>query len=151
MIYKEHVVSTAEFRNNRKPMDKILKWQTFTYKKSRYVDRFLGNLKTKSSLKRHCCCYSVTCSCPTLHDPVNYNTPGFPVFHNLPEFAQMHVCWVNDAIQTSRPLSPPSLALNPSQHQGLFQWVRSSHQVTRVLELQLQHQSLQWIFRVNFL
>ena len=75
---------------------------------------------------------------------------GFPVLHHLPEFAQTHVHWVSDAIQPFRPLSPPSLALNLSQHQGLFQWVSSSHQVAKVLELQLQHQSIQWIFRVSF-
>ena len=70
----------------------------------------------------------------------------------LTESAQTHVHWVGDAIQPSHPLSSPSpLALNVSQHQGLFTWVGSSHQVTKVLELQLQHQSFQWIFRVDFL
>ena len=55
-------------------------------------------------------------------DPMNCSTPGFPVFHYLPEFAQTLVCWVSDAIRPSHPLSPPSLlALNLSQHQGLFQ------------------------------
>ena len=64
------------------------------------------------------------------------------------EFAQVHVPWVGDVIQPSHPLSPPfPPAFNLSQHQGLFQWVISSHQVAKVLELQLQHQSLQWIFR----
>ena len=78
---------------------------------------------------------------------------GFPVLHCLPEFAQTHVCWVGDAIQPSCPLSSPSPAFNLSQHQGLFQWVDSSHMVARVLELQLQlqHQSFQGIFRVGFL
>ena len=65
------------------------------------------------------------------------------------EFAQTHTHWVGDAIQTSRPLSPPSPAFNLSQHQGLFQWVSSSHQVTKVLEYQFQHQSFQWIFRIE--
>ena len=83
--------------------------------------------------------------------PWGCSTPGFPVLHYLPEFAQTHVHWVNDAMQPSHPLLPPSLpALNPSQHQGLFQWVRSSYQVAKELELQLQHQSFQWIFRVIF-
>ena len=78
------------------------------------------------------------------------NALGFPVLHYLPEFAQTHVCWVSDAIQPSPPLSPPSpLALSLSQHRGLFQWVGSLHQVAKVLELQLQHQSFQWIFRVG--
>ena len=80
-----------------------------------------------------------------------YNTPGFPVLHYLPELAQTHVLWVSDVIQPSHPLSPPSaLALNLSQHQGLFQWVSSLHQVAKVLELQLQHQSSQWIFDIDF-
>ena len=87
-----------------------------------------------------------------LCDPMDCSTPGFPVRHFLPEFAQTHIHWVGDAIQPSHPLSSPSpLALNLSQHQGLFQWVSSSHQVAKVLELQLQHQSFQWIFRVDFL
>jgi len=74
--------------------------------------------------------------------------PGFPVFHHLPEFAQTHVHRVGDAIQPSHPLlSPSPPALNLSQQQGLFQWVSSSHQVAKVLELQLQHQPFQWIFR----
>ena len=72
-----------------------------------------------------------------------------PVLHNLSEFAQTHVHWVSDAIQPSHPLSSPSpLALNLSQHQDLFQWVVSLHQVAKVLQLQLQHQSFQWIFRI---
>ena len=80
------------------------------------------------------------------------STPGFPVHHQLPELAQTHVHWVSDAIQPFYPLSSPSPpTLNLSQHQGLFQWVNSSHQVAKVLELQLQPQSFQWIFRVDFL
>ena len=68
-------------------------------------------------------------SCPTLCDPMNRNTPGLPVHHQLPEFTQTHVHWVNDAIQPSHPLPSPSpSAPNPSQHQGLFQWVNSSHE-----------------------
>ena len=77
---------------------------------------------------------------------MNYNTPTFPILHDLLEFAQTHVYWVGDAIQASNPLSLP--ALNLSQHQGLFQWVSSSHQVAKVLELQLQHQSSQLTFRL---
>ena len=88
-------------------------------------------------------------SCPTLCDPMDCSTPGIPVPHHLPQFAQTHVCWTDDAIQPSHPLSPTSPpALNLFQHQRLFQWVSSLHQVTKVLEL--QHQSLQWIFRVDF-
>jgi len=74
---------------------------------------------------------------------------GFPVFHYVPEFAQTYVTWVGDAIQPSHPLLPPSPpALSLSQHQGVFQWVGSSHQVAKVLEFQLQYQSFQWIFSV---
>ena len=76
----------------------------------------------------------------------------FSVLHYLPEFAQIHIYWVYDAIQPSHPLLPPSPpALNLSQHQSLFQSVFSSHQMTKVLELQLQHQTFQGIFRVDFL
>ena len=77
-----------------------------------------------------------------LCDPMNHSTPGLPVHHQLPESAQTHVRWVSNAIQPSHPLSFPSpLALNLSQHQGLFKWLSSSHQETKVLELQLQDQS----------
>ena len=93
---------------------------------------------------------SVIHSCPTLCDPMDCSTPGFPVLHHLTELAQTHVHWVGDAIQPSHPLSSPSPpAFNLSQHQGLFQWVASSHQVAKVLEL--QSQSFQWIFRTDWL
>ena len=95
---------------------------------------------------------SVTQSCPTLCDPMNSSMPGLPVHHQLPESTQTHVHWAGDAIQSSYPLSSPSPpALNLSQHQGLFKWVSSSHQVVKVLEFQLQYQSYQWIFRTDFL
>ena len=94
---------------------------------------------------------SVAQSCPTLCDPMDFSTPGLPVHHQLLEFTQTHVHWVGDAIQPSHPLSSPSPpTFNLSQHQDLFQWVSSSHQVARVLEFQLQHQSFQWIFRTGF-
>ena len=81
---------------------------------------------------------SVTQSCPTLCDPVDCSTPGLPVHHQLPEFTQTHVHWVGDAIQVSYPLSSPSPpAFNVSQHQSLFKWVNSSHQVAKVLEFHL--------------
>ena len=89
-----------------------------------------------------CRCCSVTKSCLNLCDLMNCSIPGFLVLHYLPAFAQTHVHWVSDAIQPFYPLSPLSPpALNLSQHQGLFQWVGSLHQVAKVLELQLQHQS----------
>ena len=91
-------------------------------------------------------------SCPTLCNPMDYSTPGFPVHHQLRELTQTHVHWVNDAIQPSHPLSSPSPStFNLSQHQDLFQWVSSSHQVAKVLEFQLQDQSFQWMFRTDFL
>ena len=95
---------------------------------------------------------SVIQSCLTLWNPMNRSTPGLLVHHKLPESTQTHVHWVGDAIQPSHPLSSPSPpALNLSQHQGLFQWVISSHQVAKVLEFQLQHQSFQWIPRTDLL
>ena len=87
---------------------------------------------------------SVAQSCLTLCDPMNRSTPGLPVQRQLQEFTQTQVHLVSDAIQPSHPLSTPSpLAPNPSQHQSLFQWVSSSHEVAIVLEFQPQHQSLQ--------
>ena len=87
---------------------------------------------------------SVAQLCPTLCDPMNHSTPGLPVHHQLPEFMQTHVHRVSDAIRPSHPLSSPSPpAANPSQHQSLFQWVNSLHEVAKVLEFQLQHQSFQ--------
>ena len=95
---------------------------------------------------------SVAQSCPILCDPMDCSTPGLPVHYQLPELAQTHVHWVGDVIQPSHPLSSPSPpAFNLSQHQGFFQWVSSSHQVAKGLEFQLQHQSFQWIFRVDLL
>ena len=85
------------------------------------------------------CCCLVTQSCLTLCDPMDCITPGFPVLHYLLEFAQTHVHWVNDAIQPSHPPLPPSpSSLDLTQHQGIFQWVGSSHQVVKVSELQHQ-------------
>ena len=95
---------------------------------------------------------SVPQSCPTLCDPMNRSTPGLPVHHQLPEFTQTHVHWGGDAIQLSRPLwSPSPPATNPSQHKGLFQWVNSLHEVAKVLEFQLYHQSFQWTPRTDLL
>ena len=94
---------------------------------------------------------SVPQLCPTLCDPMDWSTPGLPVHDQLTENAQIHFHWVGDAIQASHPLlSPSPPAFNLSQHEGLFQWVSSSHQLAKVLEFQLQHQSFQWIFRTGF-
>ena len=87
---------------------------------------------------------SVTQSCPTLCNPMNCSTSGFPVHHQLLEFTQTHVHRVGDAIQPSHPLSSPfPPAPNPSHHQSLFQWVNPVHEVAKVLEFQLQHQYFQ--------
>ena len=94
---------------------------------------------------------SVVQSCPTLYDPTDCSRPGFPVHHQLPQLTQTHVHWVSAAIQPSYPLSSPSPpTFNLSQHWGIFQWVSSSHQVAKLLEFQLQHQSFQWTFRTDF-
>ena len=94
---------------------------------------------------------SVAQLCLTLCNPMDCSMPGFPVHHQLPEPTQTHVHWVSDTIQPSHPLlSPSPPAFNLSQHQGLFQWVSSSHQVAKVLEFQLQHQSFQCMFRTDF-
>ena len=94
----------------------------------------------------------VSHSCLTLCDPMDCSTPGFPVHHQLPELAHTHVHRVSDIIQPSPLLSFPSPpAFNLSQHQGVFRCVSSLHQVAKVLEFQLQHQSFQWIFRTDFL
>ena len=95
---------------------------------------------------------SIAESCPTLCDPMDCSRPGSPVHHQLLELTQTHVHWVGDAIQPSHPLSAPSPpAFNPSKHQGLFKWVSSSHQVAKVLEFRLEHQSFQWTPRTDLL
>ena len=113
----------------------------------RILVRFLPFLGLSFSC--HCCL--VTKLCLTLCDPMACSMPGFPVLHYLPEFAQTHVHWVGDAIQPSYPLSSPSPAFNLSQHQGIFKWVSSSHQVAKILEFQLQYQSFQWTPRTDLL
>ena len=95
---------------------------------------------------------SVTQSWLTLCDLIDYSTPGFPVHHQLPELTQILVHRVSNAIQPSHPLSSPSPpTFNLLQHQRLFKWVSSLHQVAKVLEFHLQHQSFQWILRTDFL
>ena len=86
-----------------------------------------------------------------LCDTMNWSMPGLPVPHHLPNFAQVHIHCIGDASQASHSLVPSSpSALNLSQHQGIFQWVSCSHQMTKIPEFQLQHQSFQWVFRVDF-
>ena len=111
---------------------------TTTYSKK----AFLWAAFLKNTSKLLLCSWQ---SYPTLFDPMDCNMPGFLVLHCFLELAQTHVLWVDDAIQPS-----PSLPVfNLSQREGLFQWDRTSHQVAKVLEL--QHESFQWIFRVDFL
>ena len=97
-----------------------------------------------------CCCCSVAKLCPTPFNPVDCSMPGFSVLHYLLELAQIPVHWVSDVIQPAHPLLPPfHFVFSLSQHQSLFQWVTSSNQVAKLLEL--RQQSFQWIFRVDFL
>ena len=96
-----------------------------------------------------CTLRAVAKSCLTLFDPMNCRMLGFLILHYLPQFAQTHVHWVGDAIQPPHPPLTLSSAPSLSKHQGLFQWVGSSHQVAKVLELKHQHQTFQWIFKVD--
>ena len=115
----------------------ILKWKTNQVSSSKTTNRWFS---------------SVAQSCPTLCNPMDCSTPGFPVHHQLSGPTQTHVHRVGDAIQPSHPRSSPfPSAPSPSQHQGLFKWVGSSHKIAKVLEFQLQHQSFQWILRTDFL
>ena len=113
-------------------------------------------LLTTSEEQRCSVQYSITLVKSLSHvwlcDPMDCSTPGLPVHHQLLELAQTHVHRVGDAIQPSHPLlSPSPPALNLSQHQGLFKWVSSLHQVAKVLEFQLQHESFQWTLRTDLL
>ena len=111
-----------------------------------------GSLTRRAAIQSSFQFSSVIQLCPTLCDPIDCSTPGLPVHHQLPEFIQTHVHWVGDAIEPSHPLSSPSHpTFNLSQHQGLFKWVSSLHQVAKVLELKLQHQSFQWTLRIDLL
>ena len=117
---------------------KYLYWQWARFNDFIYHDISVLNIALEHTVKFWVFEYqysSVAQSCPTLCDPMNRSTPGLPVYHQLPEFTQTHVHRVHDAIQPSHPLSSPSPpAPNPSQHQSLFQWVNSSHEVAKVLE-----------------
>ena len=112
-----------------------------TIRRSRWRQKELSFLKEKKLIHLKLCITecSVAQSCLTLCNPMNGSTPGLPVHHQHPEFIQTHVHWVSDAIQPFNLLSSPSPpAFNLSQHQDLFKWVSSSHQVAKVLEFQLQ-------------
>ena len=95
---------------------------------------------------------SVAQSCPTPCNPMNCSTPSLPVHHQLLEPTQTHVHRVGDAIQSSHPLlSPSTPAPIPSQHQSLFQWINSSHEVAKLSESQVQHQFFQWTPKTSLL
>ena len=114
-------VAISFSRESSQPRD----WTQFSHT----ADRLFTNWVTNSFS-------SVTQSCPTLCDPMNRSMPGLPVHHQLPQLTQTHVHRVSDAIQPSHPLSSPSPpAPNSFQHQSLFQWVNSLHEVAKVLEL----------------
>ena len=109
----------------------------------------MGNIQTLEPLRLFS---SVAQLCLTLCNPMDYSTPGSPVHHQIPEFTQTHVHWVGDAIQPSPPLS--FLLLLPSifpNHQDIFKWVSSLHQMAKILEFQLYHQSFRWTPRTDLL
>ena len=116
------------------------KWSTVMSHKLKEPWKHDNNNKWKKTGKNRLHQFSsVAQSCLTLCDPMNCSIPGLPLHHQLLEFTQTHIHRVGDAIQPSHPLSSPSPpAPNPSQHQSLFQWVNSSHEVAKVLEFQLE-------------
>ena len=113
----------------------VASWATLQLQCTGFLLQWLLLLQSMGS---RACRLSVAQSCPVLCDPMDCSTPGLPVHQQLPEFTQTHFHWIGDAIKPSHPLSshfPP--APNPSQHQSLFQWVNSLHEVAKVLEFQL--------------
>ena len=128
----------------------LQQWRSRTVKKKKkkeFISIFLA--QTLKAINQF---ISVTQSCLTLCDPMDCSTPGLPVHHRVLELAQSHVHRVSDVVQPSHPLSYPSPPIfNLSQHQGLFKWVSSLHQMAKVWEFQLQRQSFQWILRTDFL
>ena len=124
---------------------------TFVGRMNEWMNVFQRTMDLGLNLCLPFCYCSVVKLCLTLWNPMNCNMPDFPVLQYLLEFAQIHVLWVSDAISLSHSLPPSSFALNLSQDQGLFQWISCSHQITEILEFQLQHQSFQWLFRIDFL
>ena len=137
----------AIMKMQTKTTKKVEGWRTDAFKLWSWR-RFLRLLWTARTSVQFS---TVAQSCPTLGNPMDCSTPGLSVHHQLPEFTQTHIHWVGDAIQPSHLLSSPSPpAFNLSQQQGLFKWVSSSHQVAKVLEFQLLHQSFQRTFRTDF-
>ena len=134
---KVPIVSPSIFHEVMGPDAMILVFWVLSYKPTFSLSYFISQFSSVAQL------------CPTLCDPMNSSTPGLPVHYQLPESTQTHVHWFSDGIQSLSFPSPP--ALNLSQHQGLFKWVSSSHQVAKVLEFQLQHQSFQGTPRTDLL
>ena len=130
------------------PFSRVSSWSKDWNQDSNTAGRFFTTWATTTSSSLGCTRFSSVQSCRTLWNPMDWSTPGFPVYQKLLELTQIHVLRVSDAIQPSHPLSSPSLIFNLSQHQGLFHWVSSLLQVAKVLEFQLQYQPLQWIFRI---
>ena len=146
-------ISTGSSANHKIKMS--VGWMKYKNSSFSYFTKNLKSERWNSGDRKDLCdCPAVVqlLSCVWLLATPRTVAPSFLLLHYLLEFAQTHVRWVNGAIQACHfllPPSPPVLIL--SQHHGLFQRVSSSHQVAKVLELQLQNQSFQWIFRVDFL
>ena len=145
-------------------LETVFSWKssdTFSLKSLARIFSNTPRIPEKRAYENHClrilllglllCWFcSAAQSCLTLCSPMDCSTRGLPVPHHLLKFAQVHVHCIGDAIQPSHPLMPSSSSvLNLSQHQRLIQWVSCSHQMTKILEFQLQHQSFQQVFRVD--
>ena len=117
-----------------------------------YTSKNLNKLQVGETQRdsQRCSC-SVTQSCPTCNEHMDYSTPSLPILHYLQKFAQVHVCCSSDAIQSSCPLTPSSPALRLSQHQGLFQSVSYLHQVTKILRSTIRHIIIKQIKRQRIL
>ena len=126
--YFDYLMWKANLLENTLMLGKIEGRRRKGWQRMRWLDGIIESVQFSS----------LTQSRPTLCYPMNHRTPGLPVHHQLPESTQTHVHGVSDAIQPSHPLSSPSPpAHNPSQHQGLLQWINSSHEVAKVLEFHL--------------
>ena len=146
-------LSRIDTSNSLDQWNKVLRWMLWISSITMLILSAWGHLRYIFILQNFFALVqfsSVAQSCLTLCDPMNCSTPALPVHHQLPEFTQTHVHRVSDTIQPSHPLSshsPPTP--NHSQHQGLFQWVNSLHEVAKVLEFQLEHHSFQWTSRTD--